>query len=382
VAVSIGAQLDRFRGGFPRGALTARRLAGLLDAPGCARREIVDAAGIPLEPLADLLGCPPGRQSPFAHARNGRFESRCTAGTPAPLSELATRLLDLPAPARLRQHDLSNAADPTTRTADLLVPLLTAPSGAEVVVLRGAALGLPVAGELARIDLDTLILAGGAGGTGPVWHPVAIRSFPAVDGIADPARVAQVARVLAVAVLAVRRLAERLDRPPELVSTRALLVLPENFSLRPTGALLDLSPQVRRLSRTLATFADPARVSTPLTTAPPLPTPPTAPTDHGGPDGGRVSAEAEAARRAVGSLPSRFGDGCPGCGLFAFCRDEQDSQDRVARLGTTAANLCGGDATVADVLALAHGARTPTGPAEESLATTLARATRALDLVR
>lgn len=416
-AGAVAGELARFRGGFPRAPLTARRLAGLLDSPGCARREVVDAAGVPLDDLAALLGCPPGRQSPFTHARNGRFEARCLTGHPTPLADLAARHLTLPTPTT-HTHDLGSTA-PTTRakaTLDLLATLFTptpttapaptiaastvseAPASA-LVVIRGAVVELVVAGEPTLVELDTLVLAG----TGERWHPVAIRSFPAVDGTADPVRVAQVARVLAVTVLALRSALGRLSQTGDLarpepgdlgrpgepgdpvasrISTRALLALPENFSLAPTGAVLDLAPQVRRLSRALTTLAAPDHLTAALATAPALPDP----TATGPVDGAAVAGELAggtvvgAARRALGALPSRFGDGCPRCGLFAYCRDEQEDGDQVARLGSAAANLCGGTGTVTDVLALAHGDRDAAGPAEQALAAALSRAARALDL--
>jgi hypothetical protein len=253
-----------------------------------------------------------------------------------------------------------------------------------LVVVRGAVVELPVAGEPTLVELDTLVLAGAP----ERWHPVAIRSFPAVDGTADPSQVSQVARVLAVTVLALRSVLDRLGHPADLISTRALLALPENFSLTPTGAVLDLAPQVRRLSRAFTTLAAPDHLTAALATAPALPTPtavaPTA-ADRSAVDPVAVEVVGRdgvvvAARRAVGALPSRFGDGCPRCGLFAFCRDEEEAADQVARLGTAAANLCGGAGTVTDVLALAHGDRTPTDPAGQALATALSRAAGALDL--
>jgi hypothetical protein len=407
---SAAGELARFRGGFARAPLTARRLAGLLDSPGCARREVVDAAGVPMDDLAGLLGSPPGRQSPFTHARNGRFEARCLTGHPTPLADLAARHLALPTPTT-RTHDLGTttpAATRATSTRNLLTTLFTPPHtptatdpaptdalptgstaatsevlASALVVIRGAVVELVVAGEPALVELDTLVLAG----TPDRWHPVAIRSFPAVDGTADPVRVAQVARVLAVTVLALRSALTRLDPPDELdqpdqpsgpgsstssrISTRALLALPENFALAPTGAVLDLAPQVRRLSRALATLAAPDHLTAALSGVPALPDP-----------AGSAAGDGAVgmARQALGALPSRFGDGCPRCGLFAYCRDEQEAGDQVARLGSAAANLCGGTATVTDALALAQGDGPATGPAEQALATALARAARALDL--
>ena len=44
--------LDSFRGEFPRQPLNARRVAGALEAPGCQRRTVLDAAAVNLESSA------------------------------------------------------------------------------------------------------------------------------------------------------------------------------------------------------------------------------------------------------------------------------------------------------------------------------------------
>lgn len=340
-------ELTRWRGGFPRAALTPRRVAGLLEVPGCARREALDVAELPLATVAGLLGSPPGHRSPYAHARRRQFETACTADGLAALLDPVRDTLGVPV-VRGRVREIPAGPD-EARAEATIAALADAPADA-VTLLRGPVLPLRLGGRETYLSPDSLIVAC----AGPL-HVVEPRPFPCVDGVADPAQVAAAARQVAVTVLALRGFAD--------TATRAVLVLPENFSLRPTGAALDVAPQVRRLAALLPTLG-----AAGVADAPALPDP---------------DAEDAAARVAesVAALGHRFGDGCLGCDLFGFCRSEQDERGTVSRLGTAAANACGTVDTVADALALADGARAPVGPAETALAEGLSRAARALDLV-
>ena len=304
--------------------LSARRVAGLLDAPGCARRIALELSPTPDE-LADQLGCPPGRQSPYAHARARMFTARCTADNAAALVELARETIPV-----TRADTATLAGDLADRAAATRARLAGADPDT-LTVLHDAVLELPIAGGVRPIACELLAF------TGSPRRLVEIRTFARVDGLADPAQLAAAARQVAVLTLAVEQ--------TTAVDTQALLVLPENFSLVPCGSLLDVAPQVRRLRRLLA---------------------------------GLTAAPAESDTAGIRALPSRFGDGCLGCALFGFCRAERAGS--AERLGTDAANLCG-SAGVADALALAHRTRTPSGPGEEAVAAGLSRAARAMELI-
>ncbi|HEY3505605.1 MAG TPA: hypothetical protein VGN37_22820 [Actinocatenispora sp.] len=339
-------ELARWRGGFPRAALTARRVAGLLEVPGCARREALDTAELPIAAVAALLGCPPAHRSPYAHARQRRFETACTADDLAALLDPVRDVLGVPVThGRIREipAGTDEARADATRAA-----LADAPADA-VTLLRAPVLPLRLGDRTTHLSYEVLIVAG----HGPL-HVVEPRPFPCVDGVADPAQVAAAARQVAVTVLALRGYAETAER--------ALLVLPENFSLRPTGAALDVAPQVRRLAALLPTLG-----AAGVGDAPTLPDP-------------TAVDAADRVAAAVGALGHRFGDGCLGCDLFGFCRAGEDARGAVTRLGTAAANTCGTVATVTDALGLADGSRTPHGPAETALADGLSRAARALAL--
>ncbi len=378
--MELSAEIARFRGGFGQQTLTARRIAGLLEVPGCARREILDAAELPLNSLAELVGCPPGRQSPFAHARSLQFDRLCTDGDMDPLLALVREHLgipvrearekDLSAPHRKVQDPRGDVAARATLTRQELAAMFDSADEAAITLLRSPVLPLRLGGQQVYLELDAIAYT-----TGGALHPVQLRTFPCVDGVADPGQVAATARQMAVHVLATRQLAEELGHPADRVATRGLLVLPRNFSLQATGAVLDLAPQVRRLARILTTFPDPDRILPNLSGAPALPAPPPA-----GDEQARQAAARQAAD-AIGALDSRFGDGCLSCSLFTFCRQENDSRDAVARVGSAATNMCGGVGRVEDVLALAHGDRAPSGAAERALVDGLGRAAKALELI-
>jgi hypothetical protein len=340
-----------WRGGFGRAELTARRVAGLLEVPGCARREVLDAAALPLPEVAGLLGCPPPRLSPFVHARRRRFDAACTDDDLAALLPLARESLGLPIDTG-HLHQVPGA-DPAERAAATERLLATLPERS-LTLLRDPVLPLRWSDREQWLSLDTLLVTG----TTP-RHVVAIRTFPRQDGVADPAQVAAAAREIAASVLALRAHTE--------VSARALLVLPENATLQPVAAALNVAPQLARLTALVRTAGDGTRLAGLLADRPPLPDP---------------AADDAPARTAaaVAALPHRFGDGCLRCDLFTFCRGEQEDAEAIGRLGTAVTNACASVPTVDAALALAHGTRPPAGPAEAALADGLSRAARALDL--
>lgn len=368
-------RLVAYRGDCPTQPLTARRLAGLLDVPGCVRRQVLDAVGAPLDPLAELVGAPPGGQSPFAITRARQFEALVTTGDMGPLLVLLREQLDAPVTA-VRERDLSPEQVRTqyrrgdaafrARLSEQYLGQMLHGEEAAVNLLRRPVLTLTLGGEPTFIEPDLVAYT-----TTDPLHPVEIRSYACVDGIADPGQVSLTAREIAVHVIAAQEVAHRLGHDRARVATRGLLTLPRNFTLEATGRPLDVAPQVRRLRRALAGFPARAALARHLPEGVSLPAPP--PRDA--PATVRTAA-AEQAAEALGALPSRFGDGCLSCGLFTFCRDQQQAAGAVARLGGAASNLCGDVGTVTAALELAEGRRAPTTGAEQAVAGQLSRAAK------
>jgi hypothetical protein len=377
-------RLEHFRGDFPAKSMDARRIAGLLDAPGCVRRQVIDAASIPLKELAPLVGCRKPGESPFALERGVRFERNVTQNAMTYLLPLVRQHLGLEV-HDIRQKQLSkpemrtqypavksrqHVADLRVKmTRDYLADMLQGDRHA-INLLQHPYLMLPLGDMPAYLEPDLLAYAS----TGDL-SPIEIKSFPCIDGIADPAKTAEAARQTAVYLIALRRVVTDLGQPASRIDTRGLLVMTRDFGLDATGSVLNLRPQVRRLERVLAQFPHVTALAAKVPTLVALPAMP----DKDATPQQKIEAGRQA-REAVGSLPMRFGDGCPSCPMLDFCRGQASREDSVAQLGTEAANLCGDVETVNHALALASGDRVPANVAEEAVADELRRAAIAVQL--
>lgn len=378
-------RLVRFRGGFPAKPLDARRVAGLLEAPGCTRRQVLDAASIPMDDLVPLLGGRWAGNSPLALDRGRRFEQRVVANGMTELLPLVRQKLGLQV-QDIRQLDLSTAqlqtqypdlAKDKKKLARLRVELtrnavkqMLDGDQAAINLLRHPYLPLSIGDMPTHLEPDVVAFA--ASGN---LAPLEIKSFSCVNGVADPAKVSEAARQMAVYLLGLRELVGSLDGAKERVSTNGLLVMTQNLFLRATGHVINLRPQVQRLERTLREFPDATRLAQSVPASIALPDLP----DDDAPEAKRDAAR-EQATEAVGALRMRFGDGCTRCPMLTFCRTEARLQDSVAQLGNQAANLCGDVGTVTAALELAAGSREPHGAAEIAVADELRRASIALEL--
>lgn len=378
--------LDQFCGSFPRQALNARRVAGALDAPGCQRRTLIDAASINIDKLGALLtGSSPDRQSPYAISRGNQFEERVTANGMAEIVSLARKHLALEIP-EVRQCDLSaaavKAAHPDTPNHKLNERrvTLTKQKVAEMLrnplqghnLIRHAMTRLTLSGRTVYLEQDVLAFAAEGG-----IHVVEIKSYPRVDGRADPAKASDTIRQSAVYVLSLRHLVEEIGAENTVVSSTILIVLPENLSFTPTAVIHDIELAVRRLQRQLALVATVDDILDGLPGDLELPGLP-------GPDAD-VEEKANAAQRArdaIAPIPAKFDGGCVTCPLFAYCRGEADRHGSVARLGQAVAGACGAVSDITAALDLASGRRDAANSSEAAVAVSLARGAAAAALAR
>ncbi|HET9873658.1 MAG TPA: hypothetical protein VFP89_13825 [Propionibacteriaceae bacterium] len=375
---------ERFRGDFPRQSLNARRVAGALEAPGCQRRTALDAAAVDLDRLGSLLsGRPRDRQSPFAITRGNQFEERVTANGMAEILRLARQHLGLEI-TEARQRDLSAAQLRETYpgvtgarlnelrarlTRQYLQEMLTDPTGAYNLI-RHAMTHLEFGGEAVYLEQDVLAFAV----EGRI-HVVEIKSYPRVDGRADPAKASATVRQSAVYVLSLQDLVMEIGAPPEVVDTTTMIVLPENLTFRPTAVTLDINMYVRRLRRQLAEVPRTAVILDAIPAGNGLPAYP-----RDGANPADQAAAAASAREALAYLPSRFTDGCTSCPLFHHCRDESQVHGSTARLGSAVSGACGDVTDLRAALDLAEGRRIPTTPSEAAVAATLTRGAAAARL--
>ncbi|MET8979082.1 hypothetical protein ABZX85_26045 [Streptomyces sp. NPDC004539] len=331
-------QLAELRGpDVPAKALDARALAALAANPGCGRRALLDGAGVDKTALASALGSPAVfGQSQFALTRGNAFEAKVKADGGAELLRLAHATLDASAepPVSAAVPDLT-AAGPEGRTARTALALREAASAPGMwTLLDHPMLALDVAGSPAFLEPDAVVVhPDGA------WTVVEIKSFPMLDGSADPAKVGAAARQAAVYVLALEQVAAMLPAPPR-VRHRVLLVCPRDFSNLPTASAVDVRKQRAVTARQLARLTRIEEIAAALPEgtcfAPGLP--------------------AEELTAAVESVPATYTPECLAtCELAFHCRARSRAAGAVTTLGRSIRADLGGLSTVEGVLAAARG---------------------------
>jgi hypothetical protein len=343
----------------PAKALDARALAALAANPGCRRRAILDGAGVNKAAVASTLGSPSVfGQSQFAFTRGNAFEAKVKADGGAELLRLVHETLDRRAEPPVDAHvpDLA-AVGPEGRTARTALALREATAAAGTwTLLDHPMLALDVAGSPAFLEPDAVVVHPDGG-----WTVVEIKSFPMLDGSADPAKVGAAARQAAVYVLALEEVAARLASPgdpaPE-VRHRILLVCPKDFSNLPTASAVDVRRQRAVTRRQLARLTRVEDIADTL------------------PEGTCFSPELSAAEltSAVESVPATYAPEClSSCELAFHCRDRSRAAGAVTALGRSVRAELGGLTTVEEVLSAAAGA---TGDPDDPAVAALRRAAR------
>jgi hypothetical protein len=341
----IEARLARIRGrALPR-SHNARTIAALASNPGCARRAILDAAGVDKQRIAAYAGFPaPFGQSRFALARGNAFEAQVKADGGAELLSLLRGHLNLPIP-EAHYDDLSEVGGSSSpdlrhaRTRSLLARAISANS-AEGTMFDHPLLRLEVAGRHAFLEPDLIAfqLRG-------KFHVVEIKSFAVIDGKADGGKVAAATIQSAAYVLALCDALAEQNISPEAVSHEAILICPENFSNRPVATSLDVRKQLTVLRRQLARIA---RIGDLLDLLPPGLTFDLEPDGNGVPQ--RKPGDIADAIRLV---EARYAPECLStCEMCYFCRDE--ARGCTAVLGRDAREELGGVEQVETVLRLAR----------------------------
>ena len=344
------ARLDQIRGPVPPRPHNARTIAALTSNPACVRRAILDAAGVDKTKLAAAVGfAAPFGQSRFAITRGNAFEQQVKANGCAELLRLLREQLRLPIP-EVSYDDLDEVAgNPSlpvrhARTRQLLTRAADSADDAGTL-FDHPLLCLGVGGRLAFLEPDLIAfrLRG-------KFHVVEIKSFAAIDGQADPDKVAAAAIQSAVYVLALRQLLAESGRAADLVADEVFLVCPENFANRPTAARLDVRKQLTVLRRQLSRLAFIAELVEAM--------PPEISLDLQ-PDAGGVPRRpvAELAE-ALSVLPARYMPEClASCEMCRFCREEGRAE--TAALGRAVREDLGGVEYVETALQLASGELAP-----------------------
>ncbi|MGV9565281.1 hypothetical protein [Streptomyces sp. NPDC003480] len=353
-------QLADLRGAsVPPKALDARALAALAANPGCRRRALLDGAGVDKAALAGALGAPSVfGQSQFAFMRGNAFEARVKADGGAELLRLVHEKLDpaAAAPDGALVPDLA-AVGPEGRTARTALALREAVEARTWALLDHPMLVLDVAGSPAFLEPDAVVVHPDGS-----WTVVEIKSFPLLDGSADPAKVGAAARQAAVYVLALEEVAARLGgadgAPAPVVRHRILLVCPKDFSNLPAASPVDIRKQRAVTRRQLARLTRIEEIA------------------DGLPEGTCFAPDLpqEKLTAAVESVPAAYAPEClAACEMAFHCRARSRAEGAVTSYGRSLRAELGGLATVDDVLAAAHGSA---GDPDDPVVAALRRAAR------
>jgi hypothetical protein len=353
------ARLDRIRGTVAPKSHNARTIAALSSNPGCARRAIMDAAGVDKQRIAAFLGFPaPFGQSQFALGRGNAFEAQVKASGCAELLRLLREQLGLSIP-EVAYDNLDDVGGVTsllvrhTKTKALLARAVTANAEAGTL-FDHPLLQLRVSGRPVYLEPDLIAfqLAG-------QFHVVEVKSFAVIDGQADGDKVAAAVIQSAVYVLALRELLGEYQIGPDAVADEVVLVCPENFSNAPTAARLDVRRQLTVLRRQLTRLAS---IETLLDVLPPDLT---FDLELDGDSVPRRSPQALA--DAVGTVEARYAPEClASCEMCYFCRGE--ARGRTESLGRAVRDDLGAIDSVAAVLGLADGSLVPAEDQAEAAA--------------
>jgi hypothetical protein len=342
---NVGQRLATIRGGGSASRHNARTIAALTTNPGCARRAVLDCAGVDKQRLAAYIDYPARfGQSQFAITRGNAFEAQVKANGCAQLLQLLRERLNLEIP-EVSYDDLESVAGRESqdvryaRSRALLTRAAAQAEGAGTL-FDHPLLRLEVAGQHAYLEPDLIAFQHDG-----QFHVVEIKSFAVIDGQGDPGKVAAAATQAAVYVLAMRELLGEAGYDPQVVSHDVVLVCPRDFSNQPMAVRVDVRKQLAVLRRQLSRMT---RIDVLLANLPATLSFDLAPDERGVPT--RSPASLIAALEAV---EARYSPEClASCELAYFCRHE--ARGCTAALGKSARDEMGGIERVETALAIAR----------------------------
>lgn len=373
--------LDQIRGAMEPARSNARAIAALTSNPGCTRRRVIDAARVPAHVVAERLGHPVTRgQSPFAIASGNLFELRLKKKSDyALLAEALREHVRLPEKG-LRVENLGRAPglrvgdawleERARKTEKVLAAIARGDADAPHLVDHPV-LVFELGGLKVYLEPDALAFR-----VGTQLQLVEIKSYPIIDGQADPSKVSSTAGQSAVYLLALRATLERLGLDPNILRWSVLLVAPKNFGRTAVAHEVPLKKKSLALERVLR------RVPATSSLLEGLPSNFTLDVVPAG-DKPLTEKQREVLETAVRQLPMRFVPEClASCDLARCCRAQAIADDDPARLGRAVRDAMAGVATLHDALRLATNGARPGEAAVRDVAEALQDAHRALSRAR
>ncbi|QNP67760.1 hypothetical protein [Streptomyces genisteinicus] len=360
-------RLDALRGPAPAKGHDARTLAALTTNPGCARRALMDAAGVDKDAIAVHLGKPrPLAKSSIALRNGAVFEQKVKADGGAELLRLLRDVLGLPlheaAHTDLAAVGSQDASLPVRHAYTRTAVLEAARSPRSVrTLLDHPILQLTVAGHPVYLEPDVVAFQ-----VDGVFHIIEIKSFAVLDGRADPAKVAAAVTQAAAYVIALRELLESEGLDGDNVSHDIILITPRNFSRNPTASIVDARKKIAALTRQLNRLT---RIGPLLDALPPHTT-----FDLALDRDERPTRDAKDLTAALQTAPARYTPTCRHfCDLAYVCRSEARDEGLIDVLGSDIRDDLGGVDHISTALRLADDTRRP-APDQADLAAALRHA--------
>lgn len=373
-STSLERRLLDLRGQAPRRSPTVRVLAAQAQLTPCSLANLGFAAGVDFDRL--LVGtayAAPFGQSPFAILRGKRFEAQLRENGYASLLELLRHGLGfVPSESRIinlregyppNRHGLHARAHDTR----LLIEQILRSHPQAPNLIDGAVLEAEVGGVRASFEADAL-----AARVGDVLRVGEVKSFPVVDGRAEPDKAGAALDQAALYLLLLKRLVAECGGDPDQVSADALLITPKNVGLSPTLTSALVDRRIARMDTLLRRMPSAADV---VATAPPK--------ASFGPIadvGVREPARLDALHTLADRVGTAYTPTCLStCGNARFCRARAYRDGAPCVLGPEATRLLPNVATLGRAADLSRGA--PASPAEAPAAAQLERAGALYDVL-
>lgn len=361
-AAAAATRLEALAGNAPQRSANVRELARFAATSTCNLATVGFATRVSFDKLlaGTALAAPFG-QSPFAFRRGNRFEELLRKDGHAPMLRLLGESLGYDTAgaqvANVRDHRPRTMAARAEKTAALLRDILGGKPGAANLV-DGAVLQRAISGKTQYFEADAVAAQFGA----PI-HVGEIKSFPTVDGQADPDKIGAAVSQVSIYILLLRELVDRLGGDPDKVSSKALIITTKNTGLQPTLCVKDVGREVDRAARIL----DQTPSATDLASSIPAAVSSFSAVASGTAEEGRRLDALEEIADAVGTT---YRPAClSSCGLSRFCRERAHDSGDPARVGGGLVRLLPGVASLDRANELARGAapREPEAAVAEQL---------------
>jgi hypothetical protein len=368
----IEARLTAIRGGAKILSPNVRAIAAYAGHTDCSLATLGFAARIDFDRL--LAGTQyqvSFGQSPFAFSRGKAFEQMIAKHGYAATLELLRNNMGFKTTdvriVNLRNRYQKNGIGLRLRADDTrsLIRQIVRESPAAPNLIDGAVLQTLIGGIPAWFEADTLA----ARFQGPI-HAGEVKSFPVVDGRADPDKLAAALDQVSIYILLTKQLVDDVSGDASLVSSNALLITPKNVGLTPTLTQADVGKRIARIQRLLAGVPD---VRSTVERVPPgLNFSKVADCDTD------VNSRVDALHEIADRVGTAYAPACLGtCGNCFFCRDRTFRAGSPCLTGPQAVRLLPGVGSFRRAAELTHGA--PPSLDETPVAPHLARAGRLYD---